>query len=897
MNTSTITTNISQLLRVTGLVILLSWQMFSIPQFAFLENMQKLSCLFYWLAIPMLMFLAGMDSASSLKKKEFTFGSALLHSFKKYLLPSWILAIFWVLPLWDLYGGFDFHLMETMSEFMECKQNIGYLYYVGPLFLLASFFPLFHRRIFAKLSPPFAFLLTFLFYITGYFLWFKSQYYGLSDMPIFFCFFYLGYYFHTAEKRIVSFLLDKKFFLLPPLLFLFTAASIFLYHSRIPLFAPVLFFSLLGIILCVTLMTTNPVKFIVIRFLAQDWFFLFLLFEPLYRFLYNRFGWLLSFAISFFISCLLVYTYKKLYIFRILRNFYWKTYKLLKNMFLPPEKTFFTKEMLYNLVLALLMTFFLILPDLILKLAGASHVILNSNDFLWGFIPFCIIFSLIGKFTYFLILLFIIFTGEMIQMLNMAYFGRPLVPAAFEKMFIASDIIHVEFFKIVWYVFPLLIICYGILIAGFLLLRKRKTCTRIAPFLVLFLIFFPPKDLRLNPITQGINYVSLSYHSLMNTHSAFAIFWLQYLYSLNGSSSIEFQPYRVEKISDFADVIILFWGESTTYTHMSLYGYERKTTPLLDSYRKNSDFIFKHGIAGGVGTQESTQFFFNSIREPANLNELKKGTGSLFTLAKKNGFRTYWLSRQHNIMMMDFASKDVDYYAASGLQNLPFDYSLNSEEELISLLQDILKKNRGEKMFIVINPSALHGPYELAFSHRPHEFEKFPFNFAKQTKKEFWINTYDCGMLYLDTVLYSFLETIKHETSTSQRVYAFITSDHGQVFDENGIYGHGHLSAELAKVPVILYTPHKKNTNFTDKVKQLSYIPHYTLSKLVAETLGWKLINPNEDGTYFMHERKIHYPRAILPYNISSRGEKTVLPITSAESYFSNNPPPKKNHP
>lgn len=41
-------------------------------------------------------------------------------------------------------------------------------------------------------------------------------------------------------------------------------------------------------------------------------------------------------------------------------------------------------------------------------------------------------------------------------------------------------------------------------------------------------------------------------------------------------------------------------GESLTPAHMSLFGYARKTAPLLETLRADKDFIYQPGIASGV---------------------------------------------------------------------------------------------------------------------------------------------------------------------------------------------------------------------------------------------------------------------------------------------------------
>ena len=44
-------------------------------------------------------------------------------------------------------------------------------------------------------------------------------------------------------------------------------------------------------------------------------------------------------------------------------------------------------------------------------------------------------------------------------------------------------------------------------------------------------------------------------------------------------------------------------------------------------------------------------------------------------------------------------------------------------------------------------------------------------------------------------------------------------------------------------------------------------LSHYEISKIIANILGYNIINPNEDGFYFIQGNNIYSDNFIIPYN------------------------------
>lgn len=110
----------------------------------------------------------------------------------------------------------------------------------------------------------------------------------------------------------------------------------------------------------------------------------------------------------------------------------------------------------------------------------------------------------------------------------------------------------------------------------------------------------------------------------------------------------------------------------------------------------------------------------------------------------------------------------------------------------------------------------------------------------------------------------------------------FITADHGQLFDYQGMWGHNNLVLEQAKVPFFVKS---------FEIKDLpSVISHYQVGKLILTQIGFELKNKNENNnTYYLHGNNIDFPYDFIEYRIENENvifnkldnTKNLLPKSS----------------
>ncbi len=514
-----------------------------------------------------------------------------------------------------------------------------------------------------------------------------------------------------------------------------------------------------------------------------------------------------------------------------------------------------------NLWLTLLFVIMVYLPDFILKCICGFPIRIELVFFL-GTILFGFLFSLTNKIVFFFFAVLILIM-QLIQLHFMVYFGMPIDPANIMNMFReAQDVFDITYLKHTWFVAPTLFMCFFVMAYAFCKLKPIKLP------LVWVVIFYlaAHKPYSAYAQTKGIWFFqpALTRPSLKNSISTFSYFVFQYWPKGYENLAISYKPYTLKKIDSDVQNILLIWGESLYAGHLPMYGYERQTFPLMTNLLSEDGWKTSLGISNGTGTATSTLLFFNVAREPANAEVLQKHTANLFKAAKMNGFKTYYLSIQESCLTMGMDVTSIDEVMTKDVN--PIYFAKYRDEGLIKLLEKYdLSKG---KNFVVLHMKSPHSPYENRYKGREDEFEKFKPAFKAKDEATYRTNTYDNALLYADTVMFSMVKVFeKLVQNTNYSI--FISADHGELFDYNGIWGHNHLVLEQAKVPVFVKS---KRIASLEPV-----LPHYDLGKLILNEIGVELQNPNEqEGVYYLHGINVDFPYDFIEYQVK---EKDIIEL------------------
>lgn len=534
----------------------------------------------------------------------------------------------------------------------------------------------------------------------------------------------------------------------------------------------------------------------------------------------------------------------------------------IKNYF-SAIKEFFTnkkyKIFYYNFILSILCLFAFFTPDYILKIAGASRVKFELSFFI-AFLLFGFVMSLIKNKKVFLSVIIVFFCFEMIQLHYMAYFGQPITALEIKKIFTeAHDTAQsgFKYFFIVWYIFPTMLITYGIYIYSWFKYNNKTIKHKIA-YIALIIILLVKHE-RAYRKTLKHFLPGPTRNSIHNTLNTFSYFFVKELWNKTVSKDIPFKEYIIEKNNNKSpDIVIMLIGESMNYQNMSLYGYQRQTTPNLDKLKNNNNFIYRKALSSSVSTSSSLPFLLNVIREAGNLKLLRSKNTNLFNLAKQNNYSTYLFTAQESKILNDLGVNYCDLTIAK--DNDPLLFNNMGDEGLFTYFHKVLNKKEN-KQFIVMFQRNLHSPYELNYENHKDKFEKY--NINANTRQEKMTNRYDNSMLYQDYIINKLIQDINNIKDKS--ILLIITGDHGQMLGEDNLYGHNILDNRVAQVPfMVYYHNYQPHINFSILPETLS---HYEISKIIANILGYNIINPNEDGFYFIQGNNIYSDNFIIPYN------------------------------
>lgn len=261
---------------------------------------------------------------------------------------------------------------------------------------------------------------------------------------------------------------------------------------------------------------------------------------------------------------------------------------------------------------------------------------------------------------------------------------------------------------------------------------------------------------------------------------------------------------------------VLVIGESTTRHKMGIYGYKRKTTPLL-SELGNELKVYTNVISPATHTIPS----LSELLTRYDLNKLNyKGDGSVIQLMNQAGFNTYWISNQRpvglneNLITKIASASTKTYFLNSKNYNLTTPY----DNVVLPKLQELLSQDLN-KTFIIIHLLGTHAYYKNRY---PESFNKFNTGFysvkALNDSENEIVNEYDNAILYNDYIVYNIIKQVKSVNSNS---YVLFLSDHGEdVFEVNHSASHTETNGTkpMYDIPFVLWTSKKYNkTRSIDK--------------------------------------------------------------------------------
>jgi heptose-I-phosphate ethanolaminephosphotransferase len=276
-----------------------------------------------------------------------------------------------------------------------------------------------------------------------------------------------------------------------------------------------------------------------------------------------------------------------------------------------------------------------------------------------------------------------------------------------------------------------------------------------------------------------------------------------------------------DKLANQAATLVLVIGESTNRQRMSLYGYQRPTTPNLDKMR-NDLLVFTNVVSPRPYTIETLQQVLTFADEEHP--DLYLTQPSIMNMMKQAGYKTYWITNQQTITktntMLTTYSKETDeqYYLNNNLSQNASQY----DNSVFKPFEQVLKQPAPRK-FIIVHLLGTHMKYKYRY---PDDYAKFTDRkgvpaWVKEGEQLAVYNSYDNAVLYNDYVVSSLINTLASTKSNSLMVYF---SDHGEeVYDTEGLNFKGRLESKplpsMYTIPFIIWASPKWKDNNSESLQ------------------------------------------------------------------------------
>jgi len=314
------------------------------------------------------------------------------------------------------------------------------------------------------------------------------------------------------------------------------------------------------------------------------------------------------------------------------------------------------------------------------------------------------------------------------------------------------------------------------------------------------------------------------------------------VYSLQYENYQKNREQRIENLSSLPDlsnegkpgVYILVIGESETRDRMGVYGYNRDTTPWLNSVKeKENIIIFNKSWSCANDTVRALTYALTNKNQYNDIN-LDKAF-SLIEVANAAGYDTAWISNQ---VQYGLADTPITAIASEAKQQVwlrdkvghmkdgrYLDIPNYFDEKVLSGLDEL---NYSDKMLIVIHIMGSHNSYKVRY---PKEFANFSGDYSDE---------YDNSVLYTDYILRRIIDKTENIPNFQGMIYF---SDHGEGIDDNVGHDNNSFTYQMTRIPMFMYMSpsfvknrHEDYTNLF--IKRNDYFTNDLIFELMLGIMG-----------------------------------------------------------
>ena len=337
--------------------------------------------------------------------------------------------------------------------------------------------------------------------------------------------------------------------------------------------------------------------------------------------------------------------------------------------------------------------------------------------------------------------------------------------------------------------------------------------------------------------------------------------------SIKEAEDFTFNAFK--QVSDKREIHVLAIGESMRFDKLSLNGYNRKTTPLLDN--TNNLISFNNYYSTACLTMFSVpQIVTRATPLDYELNYKEKGIVQAF---KDVGFKTYVIVAGGNLLSYEkYLTQGTDSLII--LPNTMLGPEEVSGDRDIVVKMDSLIKSSDDNIFFIVEFKGNHHPYTNYESN--YDIWKPNFKTSANVKSDsLYINAYDNSMHYQDWILSGIINKIEEQNTVS--TFTFV-SDHGENITSTG-GGHGGDCSPIKTeyhVPFLFWYSDTYASNYPKKVELAKSRKEVRLNAdnifySVCDVAGINLdsIYSHTDYSIFSEDFEEHERYVLLPDGIN----------------------------
>lgn len=303
------------------------------------------------------------------------------------------------------------------------------------------------------------------------------------------------------------------------------------------------------------------------------------------------------------------------------------------------------------------------------------------------------------------------------------------------------------------------------------------------------------------------------------------------------------------------EIYVLVIGETSRAINWEIFGYDRPTNPRLS--KRDNIIKFPRAVSQSNTTHKCVPMMLTHTT-PLSFDSIMYRK-SIITAFKEVGYSTAVFSNQaKNHSYTQYFSEEAD-----NVEYLEGDK--HYDHNLVELLRDNIKKNKGKKQFVILHTYGSHFNYKERYPDSLSYFKPDDASQANIKHRSELLNAYDNATRYTDGVIDDVINLLDATNTKAVMIY---TSDHGEdIFDderERFLHASPISTYYQLHVPMLAWTSEEYDAAYPEIRRNLSqnYDKYIAPTQAIFHTL---LDISGIHTAYYDAEQSIASPSYVSP--------------------------------